>query len=139
MCGRAMSGWTVTALINDCVDELPLTVIGARLADTLSHPVASPPTSFGFYSIAVAVDEFFRDRRLRDLVLATARDPRGEVLLWGKHRPTTTKLDLTPVEISTSRAAHIFKTYALTAAGTPGSTPTFGVTETFLRALPRRR
>ena len=112
---RAMAGWDVTVLVADHPDERPLQILGARIIDfeyalaTVGH---RPPPQ----TLAVAVDLFDCDPRVREGVLQALDQGATEVTLWGQIWPAELDDSVGLVQHRLSAAAQAFKAHAFTAA-----------------------
>lgn len=110
---RAMAGWEVNVLLPHGPDVRPLQILGVRNLDL----EAELSTVAGGPGLAVSVDAFTADARIRDTVLTALDHSMTEVTLWGDGWPLTVDHALTAVHYSLSAAARVFKRHALAAAG----------------------
>lgn len=125
---RVMAGWEVNVLVAELDEVRPLEILGARSFELNSaldamrkgpHPQA----------LAVAIDVFDNDERVRQAVLAAMLRGSTEITFWGHGAPNTIDRTVSPVEHPLTAAAQVFKAHALTAAAALGPS---GPTETFL-------
>jgi hypothetical protein len=130
---RVLAGWDVTVLVPECVDVRPLQILGAQTLDLEATFVAAArrPTA-----LAVAVDLYAYDTRVRSTVRQARDSSFTEVRLWGQTWPAELNHGVAPVQHQLSLAARAFKAHALAAA----AAPTNGVdpVETFRTATPSR-
>ena len=109
---RVMAGWEVTVLLPHRCDTRALRILGVRVADA-----GSGWDDTTGRSLAVSVEAFTADARVRDRVLTSLDDRLTEVALWGDGWPPGVHRALTPAQQVLSVAARTFKGHALTAAG----------------------
>lgn len=114
--------------ITDSDDHRPLRTLGADTADLESafatlDPV--PPEA-----LAVEVDLYNNDERVRVSVSRALNQGGTEIVLWGQPYPAELECRMTIVEHLCSRAAQAFKAHAVMAAH--GSLDSAGPTEQFL-------
>jgi hypothetical protein len=118
---RAMAGWDVSVVvdgqIDGAVDDRPVRILGARLAKRMPGPnyAAALPRPHMF---AVATDVMVKSDAVRRHVLALGDHSEIDVLLWGRHHPTSFPRTFVAARHQPSGAAHIFKSHALLAGGT---------------------
>jgi hypothetical protein len=125
---RVMAGWDVTVLVDDHPDDRPLQILGAESLD-LEAGLASMESRPHPQTLAVSVDLFERDARVRQGVLAALESGLTEVTLWGDTWPTELDASVDSVCHQLSAAALAFKSQALTAAAIPDAET--GHAETF--------
>lgn len=113
---RVMGGWEVNVLLPGGGDARPLRILGVRVLDLASDLDLAAPLSQG---LAVSVDAFAVDDRIRDRVRKAVDNPMTEVALWGEGWPLGVDRGLTKNRYTLSAAARAFKTQALRAAGMP--------------------
>ena len=127
MYDRVMAGWDVTVLLTDCSDERPLQILGVATAD-LETALALWADRPHPQTVAVDVDLFASDERVRRGVLGALEQGLTEVTLWGDRCPTELDDSVGPVAHQLSAAARAFKSQALAAAAGTGAV---AATETF--------
>jgi hypothetical protein len=117
---RAMAGWDVSVVvdgeIDGAVDDRPVRILGARLAERMSgsnYAAALPRPQI----LAVATDVMVKSDAVRRHVLALGDTTEIDVLLWGRHHPTNFPRAFAAARHQPSAAAHIFKSHALLAVG----------------------
>jgi hypothetical protein len=117
---RAMAGWDVSVVVDGdadrTVDDRPIRILGARLAKRMPEPTY-PPALPRPHLLAVAADVMVKSDAVRRHVLAIGNDSETDVLLWGRHHPTTFTRTFIAARHQPSAAAHIFKSHALLAGG----------------------
>lgn len=113
---RAMAGWEVNVLLPRGCDARPLHVLGARALDVSSDLDVSDPLSQG---LAVSIEAFTADDRVRDKVRKALSNRLTEVALWGEGWPLGVNRGLTRTRYRLSAAARAFKGQSLRAAGMP--------------------
>lgn len=113
---RVMAGWQVNVLLPPGCESRPLRVLGAQVVDAAADLDASGPMSQG---LAVSVDAFAADERVRALVRKAVSSRITEVALWGEGWPLGADRGLTRTRYTLSAAARAFKAQALRAAGMP--------------------
>ncbi|UMB70658.1 hypothetical protein [Mycobacterium paraterrae] len=116
---RAMAGWEVSVVIDGdiVIDDRPLRILGARLAERLSGSgMLRRP-----HLLAAATDVMVRSDAVRHQVLAMG-DDEADVLLWGRHHPTNLGRTFVAVRHQPSAAARVFKSQALMAGETQAGT-----------------
>ncbi|MFE6862070.1 hypothetical protein [Nocardia sp. NPDC057668] len=116
---HASAGWEVSVLLADREDDRPLEILGATSMDlapalALSEPEIWPDV------IAVTVEAYLADARVRTGVLSCLDSGNARVLVWGSDLPGELAGRLHPAEHRVSMAAQAFKSCALRAAGCPG-------------------
>jgi hypothetical protein len=115
---RAMAGWDVSVVVDggsDRVsDDRPIRILGGRVATRLEDRVGPPARP---HMLAVATDVMVKNEALRRQVLAAGNDKGAEVLLWGRHHPTTMNCRFVAARHRPSAAALMFKSQALVAGG----------------------
>ena len=113
---RAMAGWQVKVLLPRGCAARPLRVLGAQVFDIASELDVSGLVGQG---LAVSVDAFTADDRVRALVRKAADSRFTEVSLWGEGWPPVAGRGLIRTHYKISAAARAFKVQALRAAGLP--------------------
>lgn len=111
---RVMAGWQVNVLLPRGCDTRPLRVLGAQVVDAAAGLDMSGPMSQG---LAVSVEAFVADDRVRALVRKAVAGRLTEVALWGEGWPLGADRGLTRTHYTLSAAARAFKAQALRAAG----------------------
>ncbi|MEV4241487.1 MULTISPECIES: hypothetical protein [Nocardia] len=111
---RVMAGWDVTVLVADHTDVRPLQILGATVLD-LERSLASPRSPIP-HTVAVAVDLYESDERVRRGVLDILDCDQSEVALLGEVCPSELSRRIGSVQHRLSRAARTFKAQALAAA-----------------------
>ena len=124
---RAMAGWEVTVLLPHGCDTRSLRILGVRAAELESE---LDRLGTGSTSLAVSVEVFTADARVRGAVLESLDNRLVEVALWGEGWPLGVNRATTRAQHLLSGAARMFKGYALAAVGIPGAT--VDATETLL-------
>ncbi len=124
---RVMAGWEVTALLPAGGDTRPLRILGVAVSDLQS---GFGGTGVASQSLAVSVEAFAADVRVRRRVLTSLEDRLTEVALWGDGWPLGVNRVTAEAQHLLSAAARRFKGHALAAAGIPDVT--VGPTETLL-------
>ncbi|MHA7651129.1 hypothetical protein ACX9NE_20625 [Mycobacterium sp. ML4] len=124
---RVMAGWQVNVLLPQACDARPLRVLGAQALGVDSDLDFTGPMSQG---LAVSVEVFTADDRVRALVRKAIASRLTEVALWGEGWPLGVDRGLTRTHYALSAAACAFKAQALLAAGMPYEA--IGSTETLL-------
>jgi hypothetical protein len=132
---QVMAGWDVTVIAAEAGDPRPLDILGVR-ARTFDSLFAVPVVGPCAQSIALRMDLYHGDERVRRLVLAAAEVGRAEIRLWGDMWPVDFDGSGDPVSHRLSLAARAFKTQALAAADLP--TETVEATEVFRLGKLRR-
>lgn len=119
---HASAGWEVSVLLSDLEDVRALEILGATSMDLLP---ARPPAEPEIWPdvIAVTVEAYLSDERVRAGVLSCLERGRSRVLLWGAEVPEELAGRMRPSEHRVSTAARAFKSCALRAAGCPGESP----------------
>lgn len=114
---RAMAGWDVDVLVDGdrVLDDRPLRILGASVTRRVPGPLCA---GHGPRLLAVAGDVLVGNDAVRREVLAAATGG-AEVLLWGRHRPAGLGADCVVTRHRPSAAAHVFKSQALRAGGSP--------------------
>jgi hypothetical protein len=115
---RVMAGWEVTVLLPHSCDSRSLRILGVRTSE-LDAEFALMGTGSTSQSLAVSVEAFTADARVRDKVLESLDNGMTEVALWGDGWPLGVNRAMTRAQHLLSVAARRFKGYALTAAGIP--------------------
>jgi hypothetical protein len=117
---RAMAGWDVSLVVDGdtdrAVDDRPIRILGARLVTRMSDPNDAPALPRP-RMLAVATDVMVKSDAVRRHVLVLGDDSATDVLLWGRHHPTTFARSFVAARHQPSAAAHIFKSHALFAGG----------------------
>ncbi|HEY9303742.1 MAG TPA: hypothetical protein VIO95_05580, partial [Mycobacterium sp.] len=112
---RAMAGWDVTVAVDGdvsgVIDDLPLRILGARVAGSPFRP----------HVLAVATDVFVANEPIRRLALAARKGKATDVLLWGRRHPPHLNRRFVPVRHRPSAAALVFKSHALAGRTTAAS------------------
>lgn len=111
---RVMAGWQVNVLLPHGCDTRPLRVLGAHVLDAATDLDVSGPMGQG---LAVSVDAFAADDRVKTLVRKAVASRLTEVALWGEGWPLGADRGLTRTRYTLSAAARAFKAQALRAAG----------------------
>lgn len=111
---RVMAGWRVNVLLPPGCDARPLRVLGAQVVDLTS--ALEGPANQG---LAVSVEAFTADERVRALVRKAVDSRLPEVALWGEVWPLGVGRGLTRTSYTLSAAARAFKGQALRAAEIP--------------------
>lgn len=124
---RVMAGWEVNVLVADLDEVRPLEILGARSFE-LNSALRTMRKGPHPQALAVAIDVFDSDERVRQAVLAAMLRGSTEVTFWGQGSPTRVERTVSPVEHPLTAAAQVFKAHALAAAA--GRQPS-GPTETF--------
>jgi hypothetical protein len=130
---RVMAGWEVTVLLPDSRDTRSLRILGVGVVDPKSELASEfVATAMGSatQTLAVSVEAFSADARVRDKVLKSLDTRLTEVALWGDGWPLGVNRGLISAQHLLSTAARKFKGYALAAAGIPCDS--VGPTETLL-------
>jgi hypothetical protein len=130
---RVMAGWEVTVLLPDSRDTRSLRILGVGVVDPKSELASEfVATALGSASqtLAVSVEAFSADARVRDKVLKSLDTRLTEVALWGDGWPLGVNRGMIRAQHLLSTAARKFKGYALAAAGIPCNS--VGPTETLL-------
>jgi len=128
VCDRVMAGWDVTVLVGDHGDLRPIHILGA---DTLNLETALATWAHRPHphTLAVSMDLFESDSRIRRGVIQALDRGTAEVTLWGEKRPAELDSTVDCVEHRLSAAARAFKAQALGAlarpAGSVGSAEMF--------------
>ncbi len=116
---RVMAGWQVNVLLPPGCDARPLRVLGAQVLDVAADFPLSGPMSQG---LAVSVEAYTADDRVRALVRKALHSQRTEVALWGEDwslGSLGTVFGMTRTHYKLSVAARAFKGQALRVAGIP--------------------
>jgi hypothetical protein len=132
---QVLAGWDVTVLTGDQADPRALRILGVRdreLDLALAYPVHSPCLA----AIAVPVEMYHADERVRRMVLTAAEAGRTEIRLWGGDEVPADFDGADPVAHRLSAAARAFKAQAMTAAAIKADGP--ADTEVFRRGAIRR-
>ena len=133
---QVLAGWDVTVLTCDQADQRALRILGVRdreLDSVLAYPVPGSCLA----AIAVPVEMYDADERVRQMVLAAAEAGRTEIRLWGGGDEVPADFDRgDPVAHRLSAAARAFKAQAMTAAAIRADGP--ADTEVFRRGAIRR-
>ncbi|MBX9639073.1 MAG: hypothetical protein K2X97_04915 [Mycobacteriaceae bacterium] len=109
---RVMAGWQVNVLLPHGCDTRPLRVLGVHVLDAATD--VSEPMGQG---LAVSVDAFAADDRVKTLVRKAVASRLTEVALWGEGWPLGADRGLSRTRYTLSAAARAFKAQALRAAG----------------------
>jgi hypothetical protein len=123
---RAMAGWDVSVVVDGeiggAVDDRPVRILGAHLTARMSGPnyVAALPRP---HMLAVATDVMVKSDAVRRHVLGLSKDSETDVLLWGRHHPTSFPRTFVAARHQPSGAAHIFKSHASLAVGAQANPP----------------
>lgn len=117
-CDRVMAGWDVTVLVDEREDLRPINILGAETAD-LETALAQWSLRPHPHSLAVSMDLFAADSRIRRGVLEALEHGTTEVTLWGETWPTELSRTVDCVEHRLSAAARAFKAQALAALSLP--------------------
>ena len=126
---RVMAGWEVNVLVAELDAVRPLEILGARSFD-LDSALRAMRKGPQPQALAVAIDVFDSDERVRQAVLAAMLRGSTEITFWGPGTPTTVDRTVSPVEHPLTAAAQVFKAHALAAAAVREPS---GPTETFFR------
>ena len=118
---RVMAGWDVTVITHETSDSRPLRILGVRprdldtlLAETvLADRVPGPCLR----AVAVRIELYEANPRVRQMVLAAAAAGGGEIRLWGEGWPQDFDEASGIASHQLSMAARAFKAEALRAAG----------------------
>jgi hypothetical protein len=132
---QVLSGWDVTVLTCDQAEQRALRILGVRhrgLDSALSVPIHGPCLA----AIAVTVEIYHADERVRRMVHNAAEAGRTEIRLWGDDEVPADFDGGDPVEHRLSAAARAFKAQAMTAAAIQADGP--ADTEVFRRGAIRR-
>ena len=132
---QVLAGWDVTVLTSDQAGQRALRILGVRdreLDLVLSYPLHGPCLA----AIAVPVEMYHADERVRRMVLAAAEAGRTEIRLWGGDEVPADFDRGDPVAHRLSAAARAFKAQAMTAAAIHPDGPVD--TEVFRRGAIRR-
>ncbi|MET0704100.1 MAG: hypothetical protein ABWY93_31015 [Mycobacterium sp.] len=124
---RVMAGWEVNVLVAELDEVRPLEILGARSFE-LNSALRAMRKGPHPQALAVAIDVFDRDERVRQAVLAAMLRGSTEVTFWGPGTPARVERTVSPVEHPLTAAAQVFKAHALVAAAAGESS---GPTETF--------
>lgn len=126
VCDRVMAGWDVTVLVGEQDDLRPIHILGADTLN-LETALATWADRPHPHTLAVSMDLFQSDSRIRRGVTQALDHGGTEVTLWGEKWPA--ELDIDCVEHRLSAAARAFKAQALGAlarpAGSVGSAEMF--------------
>lgn len=126
---RVKVGWRVTVLLPAAEDTRALRILGADIAD-----IADPPTQLRERRTALAASAamFAHDVSTCSEVKTALATKTTEVILWGPAFPADLERGSRQITYRLSRAALVFKSHALTAAGLDpvsiAPTETFGTT-----------
>jgi hypothetical protein len=132
---QVLAGWDVTVITADHADRRALRILGVRDYE-LGSALACPEPRPCLAAIAVPVEMYHADERVRQMVLAAARAGDTEIRLWGDGDAVPGDFDgEAPVAHRLSAAARAFKAQAMTAAAVRADGP--ADTEVFRRAFPR--
>lgn len=124
---HVMAGWEVTVAVADPEDVRPIRILGATTVDlesALSSPRGPIPES-----IAMSVDLYEKDSRIREGMLDALEGGLTRFALWGENLPSGIDREFGPLQHRLSVAARAFKAHALAAASAPSDA--LGATETF--------
>ncbi len=114
LCDRRLAGWRVNVLLADRTGERALSILGADVFDLSGDLEAITGDPDRAATLAVAVDVYATDRRVRRFV-STSDRRRAEVALWGD--TGALRQNLSAVSYRPSVAARAFKAQAMIAAG----------------------
>ncbi len=128
MLDRVMAGWDVTVLVAGEEDLRPIHILGADTID-LERALATWDQRPHPHTLAVSMDLFGSDSRIRRGVLGALDHGSTHVTLWGEKWPVELDRAVDSVEHRLSAAARAFKAQALSALGLP--TSAVGSCETF--------
>lgn len=132
---QVLAGWDVTVLTGDQADPRALRILGVRdreLDLALAYPLHGPCLA----AIAVPVEMYHADERVRRMVLTAAEAGRTEIRLWGGDVVPADFDGADPVAHRLSAAARAFKAQAMKAAAIKADGPPD--TEVFRRGAIRR-
>lgn len=124
---RAAAGWDVHVLLPQLRDTRPLQILGVHAVELDERLTLLSTPRLG-QGLAVSADVFAANPGVRELVSEALDQHLTEVALWDDGWPLTLGRRTTTVQHVLSRAARIFKGYALAAAGL--SAQQVGPTET---------
>ena len=127
LCDRVMAGWDVTVLVAADQDVRPVQILGAHTL-ALETALATWATRPRPHTLAVSIDVFGSDARIRRGVLEALDHGTTEVTLWGEKWPDELRRT-DSVEHRLSAAARAFKGQALAAVEL--SAVAVGAVETF--------
>jgi hypothetical protein len=117
---RAMAGWDVSVVVDGetdgAVDDRPIRILGARLAQRMSGPNYARDLPRP-HLLAVATDVMVKSDSVRGHVLALGNEGETDVLLWGRHHPTNFPRTFVAARHQPSVAAQLFKSHAVLAVG----------------------
>ena len=125
---RVMAGWDVTVLVAGDEDVRPIHILGADTLD-LETALAMWAERPHPHTLAVSMDLFVSDSRIRRGVLDALDHGATQVTLWGEKWPTEFDRSVDIVEHRLSAAARAFKGQALSALELPALA--VGPAETF--------
>ena len=128
---RGSAGWAVTVIVAEASDSRPLRILGARCVD-LETVLAETEQGPEPHTLAVCVDLYRNDHRVREGVLGLLECRRVEVTMWGGAWPAELDGHVNHARHHLSRAALAFKTQALRAADAASDSP--AAVETFRTA-----
>jgi hypothetical protein len=115
LCDRVMAGWDATVLTTGDTDTRPLRILGSPTLE-LDLALKQRSPEVGPQAMAVDVELFESDTRVRRIVLGALQGGLAEVWLWGNEWPTDLDSGIVPVQHRMSVAARAFKAQALAAA-----------------------
>jgi hypothetical protein len=128
VCDRVMAGWDVTVLVGADDDLRPIHILGAD-ALNLETALATWAHRPRAHTLAVSMDLFESDSRIRRWVIEALDHGATEVTLWGEKWPAELDSTVDCVEHRLSAAARAFKAQALGALARP--TGSVGSSEMF--------
>jgi hypothetical protein len=111
---RALAGCEVTVLLADRHDDRALRILGVRgahLDDALTSQVCDAESD----ALAVSLDLYRQDPRVRETVLTTIDAGLTNVIMWGSNWPAELEGLVASAHHRLSIAARAFKTHALQA------------------------
>lgn len=125
LCDRAMAGWHVLAYLEDCINLVPLQILGvaaAELTTVPTYPVRQEMPDV----ILVSAHLYISVEWVRDHVAAASRRSGVDIAVWGADEQSELPKSLRPMEYRPSHAACAFKNEAAntSAAGTPAVSQT---------------
>ncbi len=120
VCDRVMAGWDVTVLVGAHDDLRPIHILGA---DTLNLETALEAWEHRPHphTLAVSMELFESDPRIRRGVIQALDHRTTEVTLWGENWPGELDRTIDCVEHRLSAAARAFKAQALGALAQPAA------------------
>lgn len=113
---QVMAGWDVTVMTEDRGDPRPLHILGARVRDLDSVP-DTPTMGQCLRAVAVRIDLYESDRRVRQMVCTAFDGGDADIRFWGDCWPDGFRRP-GPVSHELSLAARAFKAQAMAAAMT---------------------